>query len=317
MRKIKKLFFANRWKIAYRINNSDEVFDFSQKAPFKYVSFKRGFWGADPFLCKRNGKIYIFCEYTNEKKSKSFISYKELYPHEEKEWHVAYEFEGHTSYPCIFEYGGELFMIPETTFDNSVRVLKYKNNGWTEHSCLLKNINAPDTTFLTIDSKPFIFVYQIFSHDRRSLHLCELNGGLSSVINDFVAKDYSVPDGRPGGNCFIKNDKLYRVSQPGITRYGEKINIFEFTFCDNKYDEKLVAEVLPSNIVINSKKIDTILGIHTLNRLDGVEVIDMLIKGKFDIFRPFKILFKRLRIFGFGQYEKDRLFVNKEFKKNN
>lgn len=316
MKKIEKIFFANRWKIAYRINESDKLFDFDSEVPFKYITFPKGFWGADPFLFKRNDKIYIFCEYTNEKKSKSYISFKELYPFEEKEWHVAYEFEGHTSYPCIFEHNSELFMIPETTYDNSIKVLKYDNDKWIEYSCLLNNINAPDTTFFKIDSRPYILVYEIFTREKRVLHLCELNSELNLVVNDHIIKNYSSPDGRPGGNCFIKNGKLYRVTQPGIIRYGEKINIFEFTFDGKLYDEKKVAEILPKDVCILKKK-DTILGVHTFNKLDNIEVIDMLIKGYFDIFRPLKLLFKKLRIFGFGQYEKDNKFVNKQFDKKN
>ena len=300
-----RLFSANRWKIAYRINKSN----------FKYVSFPRGFWGADPFLLKRDGKIYVYCEYTNERKSKSFISFKELFPNEEKKWHTAFEFEGHTSYPCVFEHNGELFMIPETTFDKSVKVLKLINNEWEEYSCLLSDINAPDTTFFKIDSKPYIFVYQIFSRDNRLLHICELNNELTQIVKDIAVKKYTAPDGRPGGNCFSKDGKLYRVIQPGITRYGEKICIANFGFDGKSYNEKIVCEILPSDICVKERK--HILGVHTFNKLDDIEIIDLLVKGKFDIFRPFKLLFKRLHIFGFGQYEKDRIFIDKKFDKNN
>lgn len=315
MKKINKLFFANRWKIAFRVNHSNEIFDFKSTTPFKYVSFPKGYWGADPFLWKRDGKIYIFCEYTNEKKSKSYIAYKELYPNEENVWHVAFEFAGHTSYPCIFEHNNELFMIPETTFDNNVVVLKYDefSKKWKRHACLLDEINAPDTTYFELNSKSYAFVYQIISRNERHLHVCELNDELLSVSNDTTVKDYSAPDGRPGGNCFMKDNKMYRVVQPGIYSYGEKINIFSFAFDGKSYNEELVVEVLPKDINIEHK--ERILGIHTYNKLDDVEVVDMLVKGKFDIFRPLKVLFKRMHIFGFGQYETDRLYIHKEFDK--
>lgn len=313
MKKTHKLFFANRWKIAYRINHSDDIFDFKSTIPFKYVSFPKGYWGADPFLYKCGDKILIFCEYTNEKKSKSFISYKELFPSEEKDWHVAYEFEGHTSYPCIFEYDNNLFMIPETTFENSVRVLKYdrEHNKWVKYSCLFSDINAPDTTFFVYNSKPYIFLYEIISHTNRNLHLCELDEKLLNVVKDYKIKNYSVPDGRPGGNCIKRKDKIYRVVQPGVSTYGEKINVFEFSFNDGCYSEELVVEIIPNDLNIEEK--NRFLGIHTYNKLDDLEVVDILVKGRFDLFRPIKILFKRMRIFGFGQYESDKLFVNKNF----
>ena len=116
MSKWDKLFHSYRWMTAYRFNQQQEI-NFSKcKEPFHVVSTQKHHWCADPFLFEKDNKIYLFCEYTNENKSKSYIAYKELFPVEEKKWSLAYEFSGHTSYPCIFEFKDNLYMIPETVF---------------------------------------------------------------------------------------------------------------------------------------------------------------------------------------------------------
>ena len=314
MNKLRKLFFADRWTIAYRINKDKHEHFFIDKngSLFTFVRFPKGFWGADPFLWKDGEKIYLFCEYTCEKKSKAFIAYKEIYPVEENKWNVAYEFKGHTSYPCLFEFNGSIFMVPETTFNSDVVLLKFNKNGkkWSYYSTLCSGINAPDTTFLVYNKKPYVFIYEILDLNHRKLHLCELDSNLRTIKKDNYIKEYFLPDGRPGGNCFNLNKKNIRVIQPGINLYGEKLVFSSFDFNNGQYCENAIYEICPSDIRINRK---TVLGIHTYNKIDNVEVVDLFIKGHFDLFRPLKIMFKRLRIFGYGLYDSDKIFLNKEF----
>lgn len=313
MSKLDKLFYSYRWESAYRINSKEELNFANCKTPFTLVSTQKHHWCADPFLLEKDNCVYLFCEYTNEKKSKSYIAYKKLFPNEEKEWLLAYEFDGHTSYPCIFIYKNNLYMIPETIFNSKIVVLKYdfSSKKWLHHSTLLDNKNCPDTTFLEYNGLPYLFLYEIKSREERYLHFCLLDDELKNINNDMIVKRYDCPDGRPGGNCFVFGNDHIRVVQPGINRYGEKISFRKFYFVDGVYHEEEMAEVLPGDIVLNSRKKP--LGIHTYNRLGNVEVIDLLFKSKLDIFKPIKLLFKKIGIFGFGYYDlrKKRVFKNK------
>ena len=313
MSKWDKLFHSYRWMTAYRINPQHEL-NFSKcKEPFQIVSTQKHHWCADPFLFEKDNKIYLFCEYTNENKSKSYIAYKELFPVEEKKWSLAYEFSGHTSYPCIFEFKDNLYMIPETVFANEIVVLKFdfSSKKWKQHSTLLTGKNCPDTTFIEIDGLPYIFIYEIKAHNERYLHLSLLDEELRNIKNDIIVEKYNCPDGRPGGNCIKVDNKLIRVVQPGINHYGERLSFRQFSFVDDKYEENELFAIEPSDVVINTKK--KAIGLHTYNRVNDIEVIDLLYKSKFEIFKPIKLLFKKLGLFGFGYYDlkEKRIFKDK------
>lgn len=310
MSRLDKLFYSYRWASAYRVNSSKEL-DFSKcKTPFTVVSTHKHHWCADPFLIQKDNDVYLFCEYTNEHKSKSYIAYKKLYPNEDKKWSLAYEFDGHTSYPCIFIYKNNLYMIPETVYASKIVVLKYEfdKRKWRHYSTLLEGLNCPDTTFLEYDGLPYIFVYEIKSHNERYLHLSLLDDELTKVKKDVIVERYNCPDGRPGGNCFVFENNNIRVVQPGINRYGEKLSLRKFYFNYGQYHEEELVEIKPSDIIINSK--NKILGIHTYNRVGNIEVIDFLYRSKLDIFKPIKLLFKKMGLFGFGYYDlrKQRVF---------
>lgn len=312
MKAFKKLFGSNRWCTAYRITDFSDINFSLNKEPFFLVAPPKGCWIADPFLFKTSGKILIFCECTNPKKSKSFIAFKEIYPKEEKQWYLAYEFSGHTSYPCIFNYENGLFMIPETTFDKTVVVLKFNvlTKKWETYSTLAENINAPDTTFFIRNKKPCLFLYEIQNREYRTLHYIELDNELRRIESDSVIKSYDCPDGRPGGNCIFDKNDSYRVVQKGIKLYGEQLDFYRFSFNDNNYVENLEFSVRPNDIRTHVKL--KVLGIHTYNRVENVEVIDLFVE-KNDVFRPIKIFFKKLNLFGFGYYDKNQKYIYKKY----
>lgn len=313
----KRLFFYDKWNIAYRFTNKNFEDGFDFDTPFRFVSMPKNHWGADPFLINYKDRVLLFCEYTNEKKSKSYIAFKELYPNEDDDWKTAYEFAGHSSYPCVFEYKQKLYMIPETVFENNVVLLQFdeETNKWKKISQLFGSTNSPDSTFLYYKNKPSLFLYTICDSDERKLYFCTLSDDLLSMKSKIMVKKYNCADGRPGGNCIFLNGKNIRVVQPGINRYGEKIVFYEFGFDkENSFFEKLLFEIKPQDILIETKT--KILGIHTYNSLKNIEVIDLFVKGKFDLFRPAKLLFKRLGIFGFGMYDYKKKYINKEFENN-
>lgn len=299
--KLSKLFHSTKWLVAYRINENPELNFPLNKDVFKVVDVPKNCWVADPFLHKDGNAVNLYCEFTNEKKSKSYLAYKCLYPIEEKKWHLVYEFDGHTSYPCIFEFNGGLYIIPETVYKREVVVLRKDNNRWVEHSVLLKEINAPDTTFVIHNNKPHIFYYEIIEKNNRRLHFAELNDDLTQIKTDNVIKEYSSPDGRPGGNIIKHGNDMVRVIQPGIKSYGEKLIFAKCSFSNGNYFEEDLFQVTPNDVSIDSKNVK--LGIHTYNKNDQIEVIDILTKSKFDLLRPIKLLFKKLGWFGFGYYD--------------
>ncbi len=107
---------------------------------------------ADPFLWNdQNGHCHLFFEDLPYRTQKGVISYIALDP-VTKTWsgppRVVLERPYHLSYPFLFEYDGEIFMIPETSGNRTIEVYRAAPfpTAWTFHKTLMENIDAADAT---------------------------------------------------------------------------------------------------------------------------------------------------------------------------
>lgn len=84
-----------------------------------------GFWYADPLLYRRNGARYLFAEAMDLATGKGRI---EVCPLADDgtagDWQVALEEDFHLSFPTVFDWNGETWMIPETGNDHSLRLYR-------------------------------------------------------------------------------------------------------------------------------------------------------------------------------------------------
>lgn len=107
----------------------------------------KGRFFADPFVYTRNGQPYIFFEdyYFRERKGKISVA-----------THVNGEFEFlgvvldlpyHLSFPYIFEYGDDTYMVPETCGNRTIELWRCAEFPlkWELHATLMKDISAVDT----------------------------------------------------------------------------------------------------------------------------------------------------------------------------
>ena len=160
----KRLFYDYQWCCAYRklsdeekkqsiIPKSDEI------RTYNVIDMPKGYWAADPFILNKNGKYYLFFEFTNLKKDKAILGAMEL--NGDNHIHSIYEFKGHTSYPCIFSVDDSVYMIPETCAERKIQLListeiPYK---WKKIGDLVENLIAVDCTPFSIDEKVFLMVF--------------------------------------------------------------------------------------------------------------------------------------------------------------
>jgi hypothetical protein len=83
-----------------------------------------------------------------------------------------------------------------------------------------------------------------------------------------------VRSARPAGRLFWSNDVLYRPSQDSSLRYGYATTINKITgLSPVAYNEVEVVKILPDWD-------DNIAGVHTLNFVDDLTVIDCLTKRR-------------------------------------
>ena len=267
------------------------------------MDLPKGYTAADPFLYRRDGEIFVFFELMDQKKCKAVIGYKMLYPIE-GDVGIAYEFEGHCSYPCLFEHNNNLYMIPETTYSNDINILECYSfpDKWISRGKLLENIIAPDTTAFLHSKDVEVFVYQ--RHKNKSINelfLGSIDFENYKIVNLKKVKQYMENTGRPGGGVLLLNEENIRVAQSALKFYGEKLEFYKFEWDGVNYHENKVSEMTTDNIKINDK--EKYIGVHTYNKCGDVEVIDLYTKADFKLFRPIEVLLRRVGLFGYGLYD--------------
>lgn len=307
----KKLFYDNKWECAYHIKNDNNIL---YGGDYKVVTIPRGYWAADPFLVDYNGHVHMFFEYMDQKKHKAMIAQKEIFPVEEDQVHVVYEFPYHTSYPCIFKFNQKYFMIPETRANNSIELLECIEwpNKWIHRGTLMEDVDSADNTVIIDENNARLLVYKFLEDGKRELLLGRIDFDRNKICDLQTLKIYNNKNGRPAGNVFsINKDSFIRVVQPDFNYYGEKIVFYScslrnWQFDEIKYDEKTIESIQ----IMNKHRY---IGVHTYNCVGNIECVDLLTKERLNLFKPLKLFFQYLNVFGFGRYEQKRKIINSDF----
>ena len=264
-------FYFNQWILMFHFGKE------LQKSLWRYkplIPPKDRFW-ADPFVVHRDGRYYIFIEEYIYSSSKGHISVIEFDPPNNfKEPKIILEKPFHLSYPFIFEYENEFYMIPETASEKSVMLFKCTNfpHEWSFEKNLLSNITCVDPTLLNYNNKWWLFVgtsaNQFSNVDELSIFFSDdpINGVWKPHPHNPVISD--VRSARPAGNFFEYNGSLIRPSQNASLEYGYGLSLNKVLLLnENEYSEKQISSLKP-------QWNDNIKGFHTLNFSDGLSVID-------------------------------------------
>ena len=215
---------------------------------------------ADPFLFVYGDRLYLFYEM---KRNYSpgvicMISTNDLIKWTEST--IVLEENYHLSYPFVFEDGGSVYMIPETSDVGDIRLYKADNKNLS-HFSYYRTLVEKDVTESEIgyaDSSIYVndgIYYLVSSIEKGKQNILYLftSKKLEGPYKEHVCSPICVSSkyGRNGGS-FIKDDSgnLYRIAQDCEKRYGDNIHVF---LIDNlsscKYDEHLLKSYLiPLNL---------------------------------------------------------------------
>lgn len=102
-------------------------------APYRQLPGREGFWYADPLLYRRDGGRWLFAEAMDLAAGKGRIEVCRLADDGTAgPWQTALEEEFHLSFPMVFDWNGDTWMIPETGADHSLRLYRCREfpTGW-------------------------------------------------------------------------------------------------------------------------------------------------------------------------------------------
>ena len=240
-------------------------------AGFRWIESAPGHFYADPFLIEADGRIWVFFEDFDYATSKGVISCAELRNDGTFEPMVVLERPYHLSYPCVFRAGNDIFMIPESSANETVELYRCTRfpDRWVLENSLLQ-LPGVDTTiwmeagvfwlFVTIqEPRGYGIQLSLFSAST-------LTGKWSPHPANPISTD--VRRSRGAGPIFRRNDKLFRPSQDCSGHYGRRFMLNEIvTLNGDRYEERPCVTVDPIWA-------PGLVGTHTYTHLDQLEVID-------------------------------------------
>lgn len=275
-----KLAYTEGWAVAYRFGARNE-FPNAALYRFKYLVPPSGSIWADPFPVHVDGKYFVFFEDLIESKGIASIAAIELRKDgTHGEPITVLERPYHLSYPFMFEWQGAQYMIPETGGNNAVEIYKCTSfpDVWEKQATLLEANDPCDATIFEHDGRWWMFVNISAPNvtvNWEELHLYSADSPLGPWIphaQNPVKSD--VRNSRPAGKVFRYEGQLMRPAQDSSRRYGYAtvINRIE-TLTMHEFREEPVAHILP-------EWDSQVVGTHTLNSVDGLTVIDCVLKRR-------------------------------------
>lgn len=219
----------------------------------KILPRPKGAFIADPFVMSVDGSHFVFVEEYSYSTRKGVISAYQLSDAGVKRIGVVLEEPWHLSFPFVFQHDGNIYMVPESAADRSIKLYRAQQfpSEWSLVKVIMADIPAVDTL--------------IFEHCGRWWMLTTIRGE-GSAANDAELHAFHAVDplgewtphrsnpvvmdsskGRNGGLLRDDAGKLYRVAQRhAFTQYGAGLAIYRIDdLTPDNYRESLIQHLNP------------------------------------------------------------------------
>jgi hypothetical protein len=274
-----KHLFREQWSIV--IQAKPDMPKMIANHGFRIVRPPRDRFYADPFLIERNGRNYLFIEDYRFSSRKGLISCCEVDSEGNcSEPRVVLERTYHLSYPFLFSWRGEIYMIPETRDNGTIEMYRASDfpYSWVHEAVLMSDVAAIDSTLLHHHDKWWLFTAGVLDHALPENTLCLFFADsprgpwLAHPKNPIVS---DVRHARSAGCLYFDNGQLIRPGQDCSKSYGYAVRLHRVdVLSETDYQETQLASITP-DLIPGS------IGIHTLNQNTEYRVMDC----KFSIFR--------------------------------
>jgi hypothetical protein len=251
----------------------DHGLSVSDTKGYRWLQAPPGRWYADPFVLSAGDKELLYMEEFNERTNKGRIVCGEVdargrLANIEPVLEPAY----HAAYPCVFEHDHEIFMIPETGFNNTVELYRSISlpSKW-ELVRVLYSGPAFDTSVLYHDGRFWFFTSLVEGESRHTsrlllFHSDRIDGEWTPHPSNPISNDARFARG--GGAVFRLGSQIVRPAQDGGATYGGAVRLRSIQVInESEYAEAALGSITPS-------RLPNAVGLHTYNRSTRTEVID-------------------------------------------
>ncbi len=277
---------APKWHVAWRKIQEGTVPEpgICNLAEFRILPDDGQRFFADPFVFLKNGERHVFVEELPEATGRGHISHFTI-----SAGGIAstprpvLETPYHLSYPFVFEHGGEIWMLPESSADGGLDLYRAEHfpDRWTKIARLIEG-RIHDATFFSHAGRLWIAAgsetLQSATWDGLSLYSADaLLGPWEAHPENPVLIDARFA--RPAGGLWIAGGALYRPAQDCSESYGGGLTLRRVTeltrerFCEETVGSMSFGVKIYKPIFYGQGR--RIFGPHTLSRAGDLEVIDL------------------------------------------
>lgn len=283
IKKLSDFFVREEWNIAIRAISDKRLYhDEGTAAPFYVIPNTFRYWCADPFIISVGETDYLFFEMFDRFRGRGVIGYRTIDENGKiGKMRQAYETDNHLSFPFVFEHGGDYYMMPESSYDKNLTLLKAKHfpDEWEVVKTWFSGDKVCDSVIFENKGKVYLLTQPIeypYTHAKLNMYVLNDESWLA-YDNNPIVNDSSC--GRMAGAIIKDSGYLIRPGQDCKT-YGDAINFSKIDEIGNgSYFEHNYMRVTSDKITLNNSS-KVIRGIHTYNASKRYEVVDTKVENK-------------------------------------
>lgn len=249
--KIGRSLFIHQWVLMFDLRDdlSTSCWRFRSIVPPK-----DRYW-ADPHVLSKDGQYHIFIEEFSYARRKAHIAVLVMdqdgnYTAPRKVLERPY----HLSYPFVFEWEGEYYMLPETASNRTIEVYKSAAfpDTWQLETTLMENITAADATLFPYQGRWWLFANIVENEGSSTWDELFLFYADTPLSRKWIPhpKNPIVSDvrrARPAGRLFEYRGEIYRPSQNNSRGYGYGLKINRvIRLTETEYGEQEVDSIEPN-----------------------------------------------------------------------
>jgi len=234
------------------------------------------YW-ADPCVVEHDGSSYVFAEEFPYDTRRGRIVVLDIHRLSSRPTcQVVLDEPWHLSYPFVFSWQGDYYMLPECSETGELRLYRCVTfpKDWRFERTVMTGVRGFDGTLLQHDGRWWLFL--AVAHFPWTVSAHELNvywtddpvhGNWHAHPHNPVCLDARCS--RPGGGFLHAGERLLRVGQDASEGYGSGLCLLEVTqLTDTEYEEHQIA-------VVRSRWLKGFLGTHTLATSGAHRVMDV------------------------------------------
>ena len=270
----RRFLYYSQWHLVCATRSGDPA-DPLRAEHFWHIEPPAGYSHADPFLFSHGGKTYLFFEIYS-RTTHGVIAYCEILgPGSCTEPRVVLQASYHMSYPFVFRWGEDIYLIPETQGNRTIELYRATSfpDRWTLETVLMHDVDFADSTLYFENGSWWLFTGRKGAGAKAlsELHLFMAKSPLGPwqghPRNPVVVGEHCA---RPAGHLFRMGEHLVRPGQDSSRLYGEAMWL-------NRVDVLSPAEYRESPLLrLDARSLPGSCRTHTLNFDEQFHVQDGL-----------------------------------------